>query len=46
VLQPYRLIKDHRTSVEVTNTSAFLDGRSDTIDPMVEAALAREGEAP
>ncbi len=27
VLQPYQMVKDHRTSVEVGNTSAVLDGR-------------------
>ena len=29
VLQPYRLIKDHRTGVEEGNVDAVLDGRLD-----------------
>ena len=30
VLQPYRLIKDHRTNTEEGNVDAVLDGRLDT----------------
>lgn len=30
VLQPYRLIKDHRTNVEEGNVDAVLDGKLDT----------------
>ena len=30
VLNPYQLVKDHRTSVETGNTSAVLDGEIDT----------------
>jgi peptide chain release factor 2 len=37
-LQPYRLIKDHRTGLEVGNVDAVLDGG---IDPFVEAYLNR-----
>ncbi len=30
VLQPYTLVKDHRTNVETGNTAAVLDGNIDT----------------
>ena len=36
VLQPYRLVKDHRTGIEIGNTDAVLDG---AIDPFIEAYL-------
>ena len=36
VLQPYRLVKDHRSSIEAGNVDAVLDG---DIDPFIEAAL-------
>jgi peptide chain release factor 2 len=36
VLQPYRLIKDHRTSMEAGNVEAVLDGR---LDPFIKAFL-------
>jgi len=36
VLQPYRLVKDHRTGVEIGNTDSVLDGN---IDPFIEAYL-------
>ncbi len=36
VLHPYRLIKDHRTGVEVGNTDAVLDGN---LDAFIEAYL-------
>ena len=36
VLQPYRLIKDHRTSTEDGNVDAVLDGR---LDPFIRAYL-------
>jgi peptide chain release factor 2 len=36
VLQPYRLVKDHRTGVEVGNVDAVLDGG---IDVFIRAAL-------
>jgi peptide chain release factor 2 len=36
VLQPYRMVKDHRTGVEAGNTDAVLDG---DIDQFIEAYL-------
>ncbi|MGC8762562.1 MAG: peptide chain release factor 2 [Acidobacteriota bacterium] len=36
VLQPYRLVKDHRTGTEVGNADAVLDG---DLDPFIQAAL-------
>jgi peptide chain release factor 2 len=36
VLQPYRLVKDHRTNLEIGNVDAVLDG---DIDPLIEAYL-------
>jgi len=45
VLQPYQMVKDLRTSVETSNTSAVLDG---DIDGFIEASLAQRigGEEP
>ncbi len=44
VLQPYRLVKDHRTGIEVGNVDSVLDGG---IDPFIEGYLmsgkSREG---
>lgn len=40
VLQPYRLIKDHRTGVEEGNVDAVLDGR---LDPFIRAYLLWKG---
>ena len=44
VLHPYQLVKDHRTGVEIGNTSAVLDG---AIDDFIEAYLmgVRKGDA-
>ncbi len=45
VLQPYQMVKDLRTNVETSNTSAVLDG---DLDQFMEAALAHRvkgGEA-
>ena len=39
VLQPYQMVKDHRTSVEVGNIDAVLDGY---IDPLIRAYLTEE----
>jgi peptide chain release factor 2 len=36
VLHPYRLVKDHRTAVEVTDPDAVLDG---DLEPLIEAYL-------
>lgn len=42
VLQPYRMIKDHRTKHEEGNVEAVLDG---DLDPFIEAYLLNPGEA-
>jgi len=44
VLQPYQMVKDHRTGVEVGNTNAVLDG---AIDEFIQAYLmgVRKGDA-
>jgi peptide chain release factor 2 len=39
VLQPYRLIKDHRTDLEIGNVDAVLDGN---LDPFIKAYLLWE----
>ncbi|HEY8518233.1 MAG TPA: peptide chain release factor 2 [Candidatus Binatia bacterium] len=39
VLHPYRMVKDHRTGVEVGNTDAVLDG---DLDQFIEAELLRQ----
>lgn len=36
VLQPYRMVKDHRTKYEMSDTEAVLDG---DLDPFIEAYL-------
>ena len=35
-MQPYTLVKDHRTNVESSNVTAVLDGN---IDPFINAYL-------
>jgi peptide chain release factor 2 len=44
VLQPYQMVKDHRTGVEIGNTGAVLDG---AIDEFIQAYLmgVRKGDA-
>lgn len=42
VMQPYRLVKDHRTNIEVGNVDAVLDG---DLDRFVEAELRRRATA-
>ena len=39
VLQPYQMIKDHRTNLEIGNTQAVLDGE---IDPFIRTYLLSE----
>jgi peptide chain release factor 2 len=36
VLQPYQIVKDHRTNLEVGNVDGVLDGN---LDPFIEAYL-------
>ena len=36
MLHPYQMVKDHRTGVEIGNTTAVLDG---AIDEFIEAYL-------
>ena len=43
VLHPYRMVKDHRTGVELGDTQAVLDGR---IDPFIEGFLKGQMAAP
>ncbi len=40
VLQPYTMVKDHRTDVEIGNAGGVLDG---AIDPFIEAYLRQRG---
>jgi peptide chain release factor 2 len=42
VLHPYRLVKDHRTGVEIGNVDRVLDG---DLDPLIEAELRRRAGA-
>ena len=39
VMQPYRLVKDHRTSVEKGNVDAVMDG---DLDEFIEAYLLHQ----
>jgi len=39
VMQPYQMVKDHRTNVDVGNVDSVLDGR---IDPFIRAYLKEE----
>jgi len=43
VLQPYQMVKDHRTDYEVGNVQGVLDG---DIDGFIEEYLRRSGRAP
>ena len=37
VMQPYTLVKDHRTNAEVSNVNGVMDGN---IDPFINAYLS------
>lgn len=37
VMQPYTLVKDHRTNAEISNIGAVMDGN---IDPFINAYLS------
>ena len=41
VLQPYTMVKDHRTGEETSNTDAVLDG---ALQPFIEAYLKKLAE--
>jgi peptide chain release factor 2 len=41
-LQPYRLVKDHRTGTEIGNVDAVLDGE---IDVFIDAYLREKSRA-
>jgi peptide chain release factor 2 len=41
VMQPYTMVKDHRTNTEIGNVDAVLDGR---IDEFIEAFLQQSGK--
>lgn len=43
VLHPYRLVKDHRTGVEIGNADGILDG---DLDPFIEAYLRQQAAEP
>ena len=40
IMQPYRLVKDHRTNAEISNISSVLDGK---IDKLLESQLIKLG---
>ena len=39
VMQPYTLVKDHRTNAEVSNVNGVMDGN---IDPFINAYLSAD----
>ena len=43
VLHPYRLVKDHRTNIEIGNADAVLDG---DIDSFIQAYLLHDSDSP
>ena len=40
IFQPYQMVKDHRTNVEIGNIESVMNGQ---IDPFIEAFLRQEG---
>jgi peptide chain release factor 2 len=42
VLAPYRLVKDHRTNVEIGDVDRVMDG---DLDELIEAELRRRAES-
>ena len=42
VMQPYTMVKDHRTNAEISNVGAVMDGN---IDPFINAYLSMDAEA-
>ena len=43
VMQPYTLVKDHRTNTEVSNVNGVMDGN---IDPFINAYLSADTSQP
>ena len=41
VMQPYTLVKDHRTNMEISNVTGVLDGN---LDPFINAYLSMKQE--
>ena len=41
VLHPYRMVKDHRTKLEIGNVDAVLDG---DVDPLIREYLKKKSE--
>ena len=41
-MQPYTMVKDHRTNAEISNVGAVMDGN---IDPFINAYLSMDAEA-
>ena len=41
VLHPYRMVKDHRTKLEIGNVDAVLDG---DVDPLISEYLKKKSE--
>ena len=41
VMQPYTLVKDHRTNAEISNVNSVMDG---SIDPFINAYLSMNAE--
>ena len=41
-MQPYTLVKDHRTNEEISNVGSVMDGN---IDPFINAYLSMTSEA-